>query len=93
MATFDDFMRLDIRVGTIVEARPFEKARKPAYQLLVDLGPELGRKRSSAQITQQYAPEAVITLEPAVSFGGVYRLPTSSPRCWCWGPIPRAAWC
>ena len=43
-ATFDDFMKLDIRVGTIVEARPFEKARRPAYQLLVDLGPELGQK-------------------------------------------------
>ena len=42
-ATFDDFMKLDIRVGTIVEARPFEKARRPAYQLLVDLGPELGQ--------------------------------------------------
>ena len=54
-AAFDDFMKLDIRVGTIVEARPFEKARRPAYQLLVDLGPELGQKRSSAQITQQYA--------------------------------------
>lgn len=59
-ATFDDFMKLDIRVGTIVEARPFEKARRPAYQLLVDLGPELGRKRSSAQITQQYAPEELV---------------------------------
>ena len=56
-ATFDDFMKLDIRVGTIVEARPFEKARKPAYQLLVDLGPELGRKRSS---TQQYTPEELV---------------------------------
>ena len=59
-ATFDDFMKLDIRVGTIVEARPFEKARRPAYQLLVDLGPELGQKRSSAQITQQYAPEDLV---------------------------------
>ena len=59
-ATFDDFMKLDIRVGTIVEARPFEKARRPAYQLLVDLGPELGRKRSSAQIAQQYTPEELV---------------------------------
>ena len=65
-ATFDDFMKLDIRVGTIVEARPFEKARKPAYQLLVDLGPELGRKRSSAQITQQYTKQvlAVVNFPP-----------------------------
>ena len=46
-ATFDDFMKLDIRVGTIVEARPFEKARRPAYQLLVDLG-------------QQYTPEELV---------------------------------
>lgn len=47
-ATFDDFMKLDIRVGTIVEARPFEKARRPAYQLLVDLGPELERRSPSS---------------------------------------------
>lgn len=60
MATFDDFMKLDIRVGTIVEAKPFEKARKPAYQLVVDMGQELGLKRSSAQITQQYTPEELI---------------------------------
>ena len=60
MATFDDFMKLDIRVGTIVDAKPFEKARKPAYQLKVDFGEELGVKNSSAQITDHYTPHALI---------------------------------
>ena len=50
MATFDDFMKLDIRVGTITEAKTFEKARRPAYQLWVDLGEEIGVKKTSAQI-------------------------------------------
>ena len=53
-------MKLDIRVGTIVSARPFEKARKPAYQLEVDFGEELGTKRSSAQITERYTPETLL---------------------------------
>ena len=60
MATFDDFMKLDIRAGTIVAAKNFEKARRPAYQLEVDFGGDLGVKRSSAQITEQYTPEELI---------------------------------
>jgi tRNA-binding protein len=60
MATFEDFMKLDIRVGTIVEAIVFEKAKRPAYQLKIDLGEELGIKKSSAQITEVYKCEDLI---------------------------------
>ncbi len=60
MATFEDFMKLDIRVGTIVEAIVFEKAKRPAYQLKIDLGEELGIKKSSAQITEVYNCEDLI---------------------------------
>lgn len=60
MATFEDFMKLDIRVGTIVEAIVFEKAKRPAYQLKIDLGEEMGIKKSSAQITEVYKCEDLI---------------------------------
>ncbi|MCH5281137.1 MAG: tRNA-binding protein [Lachnospiraceae bacterium] len=60
MAAFEDFMKLDIRVGTVVSAKVFEKAKKPAYQLRVDFGEEIGVKKSSAQITDHYSTDDLI---------------------------------
>jgi tRNA-binding protein len=60
LIAFDDFLKVDVRVGRIVDVQPFPQARKPAYQLCIDFGPDIGERRSSAQLTDLYAAEQLV---------------------------------
>jgi tRNA-binding protein len=85
--SWEDFEKVDVRVGRVVDAGPFPKARKPSIKLAVDFGPGLGIKESSAQLTDHYAPEELRGPQvlAVVNFPPRNASPASRARCWCSG--------
>ena len=89
MPTPDDFFAIDMRVGTVLRAEPFPEARKPSIRMEIDFGPDLGVKRSSAQITMHYAPETLVGRQVvAVVNIGERRIACFVSQCLVIGAMP-----
>jgi tRNA-binding protein len=91
MPTADDFFAIDIRVGTILEASTLREARKPSLQLTIDFGPELGVRRSSAQLTVHYRPEDLVGRQIVAAVNiGTRRIAGFTSECLVLGAMPNA---
>jgi tRNA-binding protein len=92
MATFEEFQRIDIRVGTIIGAEPFPAAKKPAIKMVIDFGAEVGVKRSSAQLTVHYRPDELVGRQVvAVVNFPVRRIATFDSEVLVLGALPQPA--